>query len=176
MSNAYATKKGREGKALSGYVTPEQIREVLRPSLGSAVLEQTGLSEGAARLLLRFAPYRETLEDLAQRVESYLFDTLYGFLGDDMTVMTDDGQLRRIRMRELPRLADDVMGVLFDHMQVYSIAYEKLKDYSLRSGSLSAMRVLYQKYDAFQPAEEKELIARIIRDNYPPERYADWLK
>lgn len=161
---------------MPGYVTAEQVAQVLRPSLGAAVLEQTGLCEGAARLLLRFAPYRETLEELAQRVESYLFDTLYGFLGDDMTVMTDGGELRRIRMRDLPQLADDVMGVLFDSMQVYSITYEKLKDYSLRSGSLSAMRVLYQKFDAFQPAEEKELIARIIRDNYPPERYAAWLK
>ncbi len=161
---------------MPGYVTAEQVAQVLRPSLGAAVLEQTGLCEGAARLLLRFAPYRETLEDLARRVESYLFDTLYGFLGDDMTVMTDGGELRRIRMRDLPQLADDVMGVLFDSMQVYSITYEKLKDYSLRSGSLSAMRVLYQKFDAFQPAEEKELIARIIRDNYPPERYAAWLK
>ena len=109
-------------------------------------------------------------------MESYLFDTLYGYLGDDMTVKTDSGELRRIRMRELPQLADDVMGVLFDSMQVYSITYTKLKDYSLHAGSLSAMRVLYQKFDAFQPPEEKELIARIIRDNYPPEHYASWLK
>lgn len=161
---------------MPGYVTAEQVAQALRPSLGSAVLEQTGLCEGAARLLKRFAPYRETLEELAQRVESYLFDTLYGYLGDDMTVKTDSGELRRIRMRELPQLADDVMGVLFDSMQVYSITYTKLKDYSLHAGSLSAMRVLYQKFDAFQPPEEKELIARVIRDNYPPERYAAWLK
>lgn len=161
---------------MPGYVTAEQVAQALRPSLGSAVLEQTGLCEGAARLLKRFAPYRETLEELAQRVESYLFDILYGYLGDDMTVKTDSGELRRIRMRELPQLADDVMGVLFDSMQVYSITYTKLKDYSLHAGSLSAMRVLYQKFDAFQPPEEKELIARIIRDNYPPERYAAWLK
>ncbi len=161
---------------MPGYITAEAVREALRPSLGSAVLEQTDLCQGAARLLLRFAPYRETYAELAQRLESYLFDTLYGFLGDDMTVLTDSGELRRIRMRELPRLADDVMGVLFDSLQVYSITYEKLKDYSLRAGSLSAMRVLYQKFDAFQPPEEKELIARIVRDSYPPERYAAWLK
>ena len=110
---------------MPGYVTAEQVAQALRPSLGSAVLEQTGLCEGAARLLKRFAPYRETLEELAQRVESYLFDTLYGYLGDDMTVKTDSGELRRIRMRELPQLADDVMGVLFDSMQVYSITYTK---------------------------------------------------
>lgn len=95
---------------MPGYVTAEQVAQALRPSLGSAVLEQTGLCEGAARLLKRFAPYRETLEELAQRVESYLFDTLYGYLGDDMTVKTDSGELRRIRMRELPQLADDVMA------------------------------------------------------------------
>ena len=162
---------------MPGYVTAEQVAQALRPSLGSAVLEQidafpviTYTRAAAAELRTRIG------KELAQRVESYLFDTLYGYLGDDMTVKTDSGELRRIRMRELPQLADDVMGVLFDSMQVYSITYTKLKDYSLHAGSLSAMRVLYQKFDAFQPPEEKELIARIIRDNYPPERYAAWLK
>lgn len=160
---------------MPGYVTAEQVAQALRPSLGSAVLEQTGLCEGAARLLKRFAPYRETLEELAQRVESYLFDTLYGYLGDDMTVKTDSGELRRIRMRELPQLADDVMGVLFDSMQVYSITYIKAQGLlparrfpERHAGTLPEVRRL-------QPPEEKELIARIIRDNYPPERYAAWL-
>ena len=54
--------------------------------------------------------------------------------------------------------------------------FQNLKDYSLRTGSLSAMRVLYQKYDDFQSQEEKDLMARIIRDNHPRERYATWLK
>ena len=79
-------------------------------------------------------------------------------------------------MQDLPDIADAVLGVLFDGMTVYSVNYQTLKDYSLRTGSLSAMRVLYQQYDDFQSPEEKALMARIIRDNHPRERYASWLK
>lgn len=160
---------------MAGYLTVEQVREALRPWLGSMLTEQTALCDGALKVLQHYAPYRTTLQELAGQVESYLFDSLYALLGDSMTVLTDDQTLRRIPMDQLPELADEVMGVLFAQMQVYSINYEKLKDYSLRTGSLSAMRVLYCQYDAFQPPEEKELLARIIRDRYPPARYQDWL-
>ena len=97
-------------------------------------MEHTGVCESVLRTLLRYAPYRDTLDDLEKRVESCLFDELYGYLGDSITVLLDDGSLSRIAMRELPSLADDVMGVLFRNMQVYSVTYEKLKDYALYSG------------------------------------------
>ena len=137
-------------------MTLEQVQEALRGRLGSEVVEHTGVCESVLRTLLRYAPYRDTLDDLEKRVESCLFDELYGYLGDSMTVLLDDGSL--------PSLADDVMGVLFRNMQVYSVTYEKLKDYALYSGSLSAMRTLCERFDAFQSAEEKQLMEKIIQD------------
>ena len=92
-----------------------------------------------------------------------------------MAVRLDDGRLLRVRMQDLPDVADAAMGALFEGMTVYSVNYQTLKDYSLRTGSLSAMRVLYLRYGAFQPPEEKALMARIIRERYPRERYAAWL-
>ena len=92
-----------------------------------------------------------------------------------MIVRLDDGRLIRIRMRELPELADEALGAMFEGMRVYSVTYDNLKDYAMRCGSLSAMRVLYQKYADFHSEEEQALMVRIIRERYPAWRYLPWL-
>lgn len=157
-------------------ISTYNVKCALRPYLGSDMVDATPIAEEAAHALRSYAPYKETLEDLALRVANALFDVLYSVLGPRMTIRLDNGDLVRIRMDDLPFLADAVLGVMFDGMTVYSVNFQNLKDYSLRTGSLSAMRVLYQKYDDFQSQEEKDLMARIIRDNHPRERYATWLK
>lgn len=157
-------------------ISTYSVKCALRPYLGSDMVDGTPIAEEAAHALRSFAPYKDTLEDLAQRVANALFDVLYSTLGPRMTLRLDSGDMVRIHMQDLPDVADAVLGVMFDGMTVYSVNYQTLKDYSLRTGSLSAMRVLYQKYDDFQSPEEKALMARIIRDNHPAERYQSWLK
>ena len=152
------------------------VKCALRPYLGSDMVDGTPIAEEAAHVLRSYAPYRDTLEDLSQRLCNVLFDGLYSELGPRMTVRLDGGQMVRIHMQDLPQVADAVLGALFDSMSVYTVNFQTLKDYSLRTGSLSAMRVLYQKYDDFQSQEEKALMARIIRDNYQPFLYESWLK
>ena len=156
-------------------VTEQQVAQVLRPYLGRALTEETALCAGAAQVINAYAPYRDTLEDLAARLEKYLFDGLYTLLGPAMTLRLDDGRAVRIRMRELPELADEALGAMFEGMQVYSVNYDNLRDYAMRAGSLSAMRVLYQKYGEFQTAVEIALLVRIIRERCPAWRYAQWL-
>ena len=157
-------------------ISTYNVKCALRPYLGSDMVDATPIAEETAHALRSYAPYKETLEDLALRVANALFDVLYSVLGPRMTIRLDNGDMVRIRIDDLPFLADAVLGVMFDGMTVYSVNFQNLKDYSLRTGSLSAMRVLYQKYDDFQSQEEKDLMARIIRDNHPRERYATWLK
>ena len=67
------------------------------------------------------------------------------------------------------------MGVLFDSLKVYSVNYESLQSYVMESGSFSAMRVLYQKYGECMSAEERRVLARIIRDARPAADWKDWL-
>lgn len=157
-------------------ISTYEVKQALRPYLGSAIATQTPIAEEVAHALRAYAPYKESLEGLAKRISNTIFNSLYGILGPKMTLIMDGGESRRILMQDLPDLADAVLGVLFDGLTVYSVSYQTLKDYSLRTGSLSAMRVLYQKYDEFQSPEEKALMARIIRDNHPRERYISWLK
>lgn len=156
-------------------IRTEQVRKALRPRLGSDIVDATDVADCAADVLRAYAPYRDTLEQLAERMGNALFGSLYRTLGPRMTVRLDQGDMVRIRLQDLPEVADDAMGALFESLTVYSVSYDLLKEYSMRSGSLSAMRVLYQRYDDFQSPEEKRIIARIVRDRYPAARYRDWL-
>ncbi len=151
------------------------VRQALRPSLGSELVDGTDVAEQAAQVLRAYASYRDTFFTVQERLANVLFNVLYALLGPSMTVRLDDGGSARIRISDLPDIADDAMYALFTGLTVYSVNYENLKDYSLRAGSLSAMRVLYEKYDAFQSPEEKRLMARVIRGGYPRSRYTAWL-
>ena len=116
-----------------------------------------------------------TFADIASRVEDALFNTLYEHLGPSMSVRMDDGSSRRIKTAELRDAADDVMGVLFEQLKVYSVNYESLHTYCMESGSFSAMRILYTRYRDFLPEEERKIIARIIRDSHPSSDWESWL-
>ena len=78
-------------------------------------------------------------------------------------------------MADYPLLTDDVLGVLMDSLSPYSVNFELLKNYSMQQPSLSALRVLYTKYQSFQTTEELAAIARTVRTCHLRERYASWL-
>ena len=107
------------------------VREALRFRFGSALVDIPGIWDRAAKVLQAYAPYKDTFADMAVRLEDVLFNTVYEQLGPSMGVEMDDGSLRRIRSAELKDAADDVMGVLFDQLKVYSVTYESLHQYCI---------------------------------------------
>ena len=151
------------------------VREALRSRLGSSLVDEPGFPDPLAELLRSFASYKDTFASLAARVEDLLFNLLYNRLGPSMTVRMNDGSLRRVRTAELKDAADDVMGVLFDSMKVYSVTYDALQAYVLETGSFSGMRTLYTRYAGFMAEEDRRLLARIIRDARPQEEWSEWL-
>ena len=151
------------------------VREALRSRFGSALADTPGIWDRTATLLQGYAPYRDTFESLASRLEDVIFNTLYEQLGPSMGARMDDGSVRRIRTAELKDAADDVMGVLFDSLKVYSVTYDSLHEYCMSAGSFAAMRVLYTRYADFMPAPERKIIARIIRDSRPRSEWETWI-
>ena len=151
------------------------VRQALAPYLGSEVLRQTGLADTVAGLLRAYSPYRTTLMELGEGLCNRLFSDLYALLGPRMTVQLDNGMLHRISLQELPEMADDVMGILFDAMTISPDHQQSLTEYAMHQTSLSAMRVLLLKYGASMDDMEKDILRRIIRDNYSPEKYISWL-
>ena len=182
------------------------VGDALRSRFGSVLADAPGIWDKAAALLQNYAPYKDTFDSLAVRLEDALFNAVYEQLGPSMGAQMDDGSLpaatvynanadgglylnrgvrdirqmddgtvRRIRTSELKDAADDVMGVLFEQLKVYSVTYDALHSYCMSTGSFSAMRVLYTKYAGFMPASERKILARIIRDSRPKAQWETWL-
>lgn len=155
-------------KGLNFVIENWQIREILRDPLGSAVVDQTDLCDGVGDILRAYAPYREKLPQLAEKVENCIFNRLYETLGQGMSARMDNGASRRIRMAELPDLTDRVLEVLFDQMKVYSVNYEVLHEYALQTGSIAAMRVLVRRFGSLCTPGEKEKMAAILQERGCP--------
>ena len=151
------------------------VREALRTRLGSLLVDEPGFADPLAGLLRSYASYKDTFAGMAARIEDKLFNMLYDRLGPAMSVHMNDGSMRRVRTAELKDAADDVMGVLFGQLRVYSVNFEALRSYTMESGSFSAMRTLYTRYGDFLSDDEKKVLARVIREARPRSEWEDWL-
>ena len=156
-------------------VTLQDMERVLRPWLGTTFLASNSFADGLTEKLQDYAPYRQTLEDLRTEVERYIVTKINRFTGSTMQVMLDDYHTCRLTLQSVERMTDEVMGVLFDNLTPFSMNFEKLNDYALRVESLSAMRVLYQRYASFFSEEELHFLVYKIREIYPPQCYESWL-
>ncbi len=145
-------------------VRREDIQAALRPWLGHAVVEQTTICDQLHQVFLTYAPYKETYNDLANRIEHALFAGLYSVLGENMTLRREDGALVRIRMSDLPDLADAAMYAFFIGMEVYSVNYENLRAYVMETGSHSAMLALCNRFGRYLPQEDREVMEKLLRE------------
>ena len=150
--------------------------ELLRPWLGSNIVDGTPLCHNVALILLRYDGGAYPFEELCKQVESCLFNALFEMLGVHMTLRLDDGREQRIWLNQLPVIADEAMGALYEAMPVYSPNYRILTEYMLKSGSYSAMRVLCCMYRRYMDDSEYGRIVSVVRETYPSERYSAWLK
>ena len=156
-------------------ISQGDVERALRPWLGTLFLASNGFARGVSQLLSEYAPYRQTLEELHAELERYVFAGLSRLTRGSMRVVLADYRTRRLTLQDIGWLTDDLMGVLLDGLTPFSANYLKIIDYSLRVESLSALRVLYQRYPEFMTAEERAFLARMVKALYPVSRYCDWL-
>ncbi len=146
-------------------VEARQVRDALRSRLGSVLVESPGFSEGAAALLSSWAPYKESFQQLLPRLEDYLFNALYDRLGPAMSLRLDTGEQRRFPLSELGDAADDLLLALFMSLKPWSANYDRIHEYWLATGSLSAMRCLCRLYASVLPEGERLMLEKYIREN-----------
>ncbi len=156
-------------------VTREEVESAMAPLLGSMLLQTSPMVEEVTQLLRSYAPYRQTLEELSRELNQLLIQLLRSATRGSMLIITDDYQPIRLKEEHFWQLTDDLMGVVFDKMTPFSANFIKLNDYSLRVQSLSALRVLITRYDAYYTEEELLFMIRMVRKTYPRHRYAAWL-
>ena len=148
-------------------MSADLVRETVRSCFGSALACDNSFTEGILRLLLSFAPYRESFADLSRRMEDHLFNALYDRLGPGMSLRPDDGTPCRLRMADLPAAADRMLYPLFVSLSPISANCSRLRDYWMESGSLSALRALLQAFPVFLSAQETAVMHRILEENAP---------
>ena len=164
-----------EGAAVAIPVGARDVERVLRPWLSELFLRSNTFAEDTARVIQDYAPYRQTLEELHEKLESAMLTGLNRLTQGSMQIVTDQYGTRRLTLQSITWMVDDVMGLVFDSLTPFSANFVKLNDYSLRVESLSALRVLYQKYRAFYTEDELRFMMHMIRSIYPVQRYASWL-
>lgn len=160
---------------MAAVIRTQDVARVLHPWVGSYLLDSTTLAEDTATVLRSYAPYKEDLQKLCKRLDSFLFMTMRRYTMGTMIVFLDDGTEARMRTSDFPLFTDDALGILMESLSPYSVNFELLKNYSLQQPSLSALRVLYTRYQSFQSQEELRAIARTVRTCHPLERYMAWL-
>lgn len=156
-------------------IQTEDVRAALSPMLGERFVMQTPLCAHAADCLRRYVPSCMTLGEMFTRVQECIFGDLYDALGQGMVLTLENGVRLRIRMRDVDTLADTALGVLLDALPGDQLPLEHLRSFALQSGLLCAMRVLLQRYGTVLPRMERDMLIRIVRENHPADRYADWL-
>lgn len=154
----------------------KDVERVLRPWVGTFALTSSTLASDIACVLMEYAPYRHTLTQLRDVVARDLLTGINRVTGGSMCIVKDDYRTRRLTLRDMEWITDDLMGLVFEHLTVFSANFTKLNEYALHEESLSAMRVLYQKYRSFFTDEQYAFMVKMIKSIYPPERYAAWLK
>ena len=156
--------------------SPQKVEETLRPWLGSAFLaRRPDLCAQAAAQLRLLNPGLEPLMRLKEKLDNLLFMAVREDTGGRLALMMDDGRLIRLRTGDFTLMADELLYLLFQNLPADPFHQALIRDYSMRSGSLSALRALYLHYRALQPPEETEALRRVITSCHPPWRFRHWM-
>ncbi len=157
-------------------ISPDWVEEALRPWLGSAFLARGGdLCARASWMLASFQPRKDTLARLAQAVDNLLFMAVREDTKGRMALEMDNGKLVRLRVGDFSLMADELLYLLFETLPRDAFHQAAIREYSMRSGSLSALRALYLLFRELQPPEETETIRRVITSCHEPWRFRHWI-
>jgi hypothetical protein len=157
-------------------IAPFRVGEVLRPFLGTDFLRRNAdLPAQAAEALSSFRPARQTLLRLAEQVDNLLFMRVREDTNGRMALLMDGGALIRLRMADFTVMADELLYLLLENLPVTPQNQALLREYSMRSNSLSALRALYLLYRELQEPEETQTLRRVITSCHEPWRFKPWI-
>ena len=157
-------------------VKQDQIDQVLREWLGSLFLiNNESLKTTVYNYLITYDPRTKSFFELRHDLETILLTQLNGATAGKLYLIREDGVNFHITSNVLENITDDVMGIVFDTFSPFSANYLKLNEYALSVHSLSAMRVIYQKYDTYISEDERIFLKGLIIKLFPKERWERWL-
>lgn len=152
-----------------------RIEALLRPWLGQALLDFTGVCDGIGQLLESFDVMHGDYADLFESMKSLLVRTVYQLTKGSFVVVRDDMRQVRVRMEDFSVMADALMYLKFRALVHSAWNCNRVREYALSHDSLSALRALYIDFGEFQTAEEKAMLAYTARTCHPAYRWRSWL-
>ncbi|HSK68802.1 MAG TPA: hypothetical protein VLA21_06025, partial [Candidatus Limnocylindria bacterium] len=108
-------------------------------------------------------------------LDSLLFLAVRDDTGNRMALVMDDGRLIRLQVGDFSIMADELLWLVFMRMPRTQAGRDALREYGMRSGSLSALRALYLLYRDLQTPEETDTIRRVITTCHEPFRFRPWM-
>lgn len=157
-------------------IDTSETLSVLRPWLGSAFLMlHMPLVERVTARMNAFDVRRDTIFDVAQWLDSLLFMQVREGTRGKMVLAMDDGARYRVRVEDFKDMADDLLYLMFSRFPPDAEAFAAVREYSVKTGSLSALKALYLDFTGFQTAEEWETVRRVITSCHAPYRWRLWI-
>jgi hypothetical protein len=99
---------------VAAVIRTQDVARALHPWVGSYLLDSTTLAEDTADVLRSYAPYKEDLQKLCKRLDSFLFMTMRRYTMGTLLVFLDDGAEARMRTSDFPLLTDDILASLWN--------------------------------------------------------------
>ncbi|MHC1786074.1 MAG: hypothetical protein AB9880_03285 [Christensenellales bacterium] len=156
--------------------TLQETAQILRPWLGSAfIAAQAAMIERVSLRLDCFQPGRDSLALTAQDIDSLLFMAVRDGTAGRMILPMDTGQLIRVKVADFAVMADELLYLLLMKLPRDEPCFRLIRDYSIRAGSLSALRALCLLYQDFQSTQEYSTVLRVIKTCHPAFRWRGWL-
>ncbi len=157
-------------------IMPEDVRRALAPLLGETFVSVSPVCAHAAQVLSAFVPGSAPLDTLLPALRDAIFGDLFAALGESMVLTLPDGRRLRLRLKDVETLADEALGLLMEPCvpRLYGLA--DLRRFAMDHDSLSAIRIMLQYYGSTLAPMEKEMWARVARENHPRERWQTWLQ
>lgn len=140
----------------------DRIEAILRETLGDALIDRCpDMVYNVNQTLVRFGRTQDTLSSLFRMLDSSLFNTVY--MGTDRTMLVvNQGRRMRVTTDQIRDLSDRLLALVYENAPVTQQLQDALFDFS-REGSLSAMRVLAERYPLDQ--FEREYLLRVLEEN-----------
>jgi len=156
-------------------MTEKHAAALLRPWLGQALLDYTGVCEKVAQLLEDFDVMHGEYAELASTLCAVLVREVYLATRGSFVVVLDDGRQVLARRESFPIMADALLYLRFRSLVHSAWNCNRVREYALSHDSLSALRALYIDFAEFQTQDEKAMLARTVRTCHPAYRWRGWL-
>ena len=156
-------------------IAKAQVIIALTPWLGSGLVRAMDAAVTEVTHRLNAWSSRQSLAELAGTLDSLLFRAVHEATRGTLLIALEDGTWVRMRTEDVAAMADDTLFCLLDSLPVDAAHLLLLREFSMETPSLSALRALYTRFAPLETEEERSAIASVARKCYPPFRWQGWL-